>query len=103
MSVGLSIICPFCGGRASIRDSNRVGLLAYQALVKCHNCGTLKADFVGQLTNVRRAVYIDCPESKSWDKPENEWLKEKGIRKLTNEERIKQLKGEELPFDLKAS
>ncbi|HDL3434387.1 TPA: transcriptional regulator, partial [Mannheimia haemolytica] len=67
---GLSIICPFCGNTARIRGSSRPSLLSYQAQLTCSNCGQLKADFVGQLINIKRAVFIECDEANQWDKPE---------------------------------
>ncbi|WGE51330.1 transcriptional regulator [Actinobacillus equuli subsp. haemolyticus] len=91
---GLEIKCPFCGGSAGIRTSERPSLLTVQAQIYCARCGQLKADFVGQLTNIKRAVFIDCPEANSWEKTENELLKENKLAPMSNEERIKQLKAE---------
>ncbi|HHE9435095.1 hypothetical protein [Haemophilus influenzae] len=38
---------------------------------------------------------MDCPESNNWDKTEKETLQEKGIKPMTNEERLAQLKGQD--------
>lgn len=89
---GLTIKCPFCGGRCSIRTSERPSILTVKADIYCNNCGTLSADFVGQLVNVKRAVFIDCPEVSNWSKTEKEQINEDGKRPLSNAERVKQLK-----------
>ena len=47
---------------------------------------------MGQLTNVKRAVFIDCPEVNRWEKSEKEILKEQGKNAPTNEERLAKLK-----------
>lgn len=90
--MGVEIKCPFCGGRASIRTSERPSLLTVKASVFCSNCNQLKGEFVGQLTNVKRAVFIDCPEVNQWEKSEKETLKEQGKNAPTNEERLAKLK-----------
>ncbi|UQX78654.1 transcriptional regulator [Mannheimia haemolytica] len=90
---GLSIICPFCGNTARIRGSSRPSLLSYQAQLTCSNCGQLKADFVGQLINIKRAVFIECDEANQWDKPENELIKEGKIQGKDNAQRLKELRG----------
>lgn len=90
--MGVEIKCPFCGGRASIRTSERPSLLTVKASVFCPNCNQLKGEFVGQLTNVKRAVFIDCPEVNRWEKSEKEMLKEQGKSAPTNEERLAKLK-----------
>ncbi|GAB1671738.1 DnaJ-like cysteine-rich domain-containing protein [Mannheimia haemolytica] len=90
---GLSITCPFCGGIARIRNSHRPTLLSVQAQVNCSHCGQLKADFVGQLINIKRAVFIECDEANQWDKPENELIKEGKIQGKDNAQRLKELRG----------
>lgn len=90
--MAIEIFCPFCGSKTNTRTSQRPSLLLVQASVNCPNCGQLKAEFIGQLTNVKRAVYIDCPEVNQWEKNEKEQLKEEGKRPLTNEERLSKLK-----------
>lgn len=90
--MALEIKCPFCGGKCNIRTSERPTILTVQAKVYCHNCGTLSADFVGQLTNVKRALFIDCPEAERWSKTEKEQIAEDGRKPLSNEERVKQFK-----------
>lgn len=90
--MAIEIFCPFCGSKTNTRTSERPSLLLVQATVNCPNCGQLKAEFIGQLTNVKRAVYIDCPEVTRWEKTEKEQLKEAGKRPLTNEERLNKLK-----------
>ena len=57
--------------------------------------GKFNADFVGQISNIKRAVYVDCHEANNWDKTEKETLQEKGIKPMTNEERLAQLKGQD--------
>lgn len=90
---GLSITCPFCGGVANIRNSLRPTLLTVQAQVNCSRCGQLKAEFVGQLTNIKRAVFIECDEANQWDKPERELIKEGKIQGKDNAQRLKELRG----------
>lgn len=90
--MALNIKCPFCGGSCNIRTSERPTLLTVQAQVYCRSCGTLKADFVGQLTNIKRALFIDCPEAERWSKTEKEQIQEDGKRPLTNEERVAQFR-----------
>lgn len=90
--MALEIKCPFCGGSCNIRTSERPTLLTVQAKVYCKNCGTLNADFIGQLTNVKRALFIDCPEAERWSKTEKEQIEEEGKRPLTNEQRVAQFK-----------
>lgn len=63
--------------------------------IYCPSCGQLNADFVGQISNIKRAVYVDCPEANNWEKTEKETLQEKGIKPMTNEERLAQLKGQD--------
>lgn len=92
--MGLSIKCPFCGGEAAIRTSERPSLLSVQAKLQCNRCGDFKGDFIGQIINVKRAVFVDCPEVNQWDKSENEYLKEKGLKKKSNEEHLADLKGQ---------
>lgn len=75
--VGLTIQCPFCGKRAGIRTSKRESLLVITADLYCSNCNKLKAKFMGEITEIKRAIYVDCPESAKWDKPESEIIKEK--------------------------
>lgn len=87
----------------NVRTSERPTLLTIQAELFCPVCNQIRASFVGQIMNVRRAVFIDCPEANTWDKPEKELLKEKGVKPLTNEQRIQLLKGETLDFDLEPS
>lgn len=100
---GLKLPCPVCDAQMSIRTSSRPTLLTVQAECFCPVCNQIRASFVGQIMNVRRAVFIDCPEANTWDKPEKELLKEKGVKPLTNEQRIQLLKGETLDFDLEPS
>ena len=38
---------------------------------------------------------MDCPEANNWDKTEKETFHEKGIKPMTNEERLAQLKGQD--------
>ena len=38
---------------------------------------------------------MDCPEANNWEKTEKETLQEKGIKPMTNEERLAQLKGQD--------
>ncbi|MGX3020488.1 transcriptional regulator [Ursidibacter sp. B-7004-1] len=96
--MALEIRCPFCGGKCNIRTSERPTLLTVQAKIYCQNCGTLQADFVGQLTNVKRALFIDCNEAERWSKTEKEQIQEDGKRPLTNDERIAQFRaGKEQP------
>lgn len=90
--MGMDIKCPFCGHSARIRTSEKLSLLVTRAQVYCPTCNQLKAEFVGQLTNIKRAVYVDCPEANHWDKTEKETLQEKGIKPLTNDERLAQIK-----------
>lgn len=90
---GLEIKCPFCGRSARIRNSERPSLLSVQAQVNCPNCGQLKAVFVGQLINIKRAVYIDCEDASKWDKPENELIKEGKIQGKDNDQRLRELRG----------
>lgn len=90
---GLEIKCPFCGSSARIRKSERPSLLSVQAQVNCPNCGQLKAQFVGQLINIKRAVYIDCEDASKWDKPENELIKEGKIQGKDNAQRLRELRG----------
>ena len=94
---GLTIYCPFCGQRAGIRTTEKLSLLVTKARIYCPSCGQLNADFVGQISNIKRAVYVDCPEANNWEKTEKETLQEKGIKPMTNEERLAQLKGQDKP------
>lgn len=89
---GLEIKCPFCGGKCSVRTSERPTLLSIRATVYCRSCGTLKADFIGQLTNVKRALFLDCPQAERWSKTEKEQIKEDGKKPLSNEERLRQFR-----------
>lgn len=73
---GLKIKCPFCGNTTRIRSSERPTLLSVKAYITCPSCGELKAEFVGELINVRKAIFIDCNEVHLWDKPEQELMKE---------------------------
>ena len=91
--MALSIHCPFCGHSCRIRTSNRPTLLTVQASLNCPHCGQLKADFVGQITNIKRAVYVDCEEANRWEKPEKELIKEGKIQPKDNDQRLKELKG----------
>lgn len=91
--MALSILCPFCGGVTRIRTSERPTLLTVQTTLNCPNCGQLKADFVGQITNIKRAVYIDCEEANRWEKPEKELIKEGKIQAKDNAQRLQELKG----------
>lgn len=93
--MALSILCPFCGGVTRIRTSERPTLLTVQATLNCPNCGQLKADFVGQITNIKRAVYVDCDEANRWEKPEKELIKEGKIQAKDNAQRLAELKGEQ--------
>lgn len=96
--MGLTINCPFCGANCRIRTSEKPSLLTIRARIYCSNCGELRADFVGQLTNIKRAVYVDCPESQHWEKPERELLKEQGKKPLKNTERLQYIqRGEKQP------
>ena len=92
---GLTIYCPFCGQRAGIRTTEKLSLLVSKARIYCPSCGQLNADFVGQISNIKRAVYVDCPEENNLEKTEKETLQEKGIKPMTNEERLAQLKGQD--------
>ena len=75
---GLTIYCPFCGQRAGIRTTEKLSLLVTKARIYCPSCGQLNADFVGQISNIKRAVYVDCPEANNWEKTEKETLQENG-------------------------
>lgn len=92
---GLTLFCPFCGGKAVIRTSSRPSILTVQAKVNCSNCGQLKAEFVGQLTNIQRAVFVEAPEVSQWEKTEKELIKEGKIKAQSNAERLNALKGEQ--------
>ena len=61
---GLTIYCPFCGQRAGIHTTEKLSLLVTKARIYCPSCGQLNADFVGQISNIKRAVYVDCPEER---------------------------------------
>ncbi|OOF37382.1 transcriptional regulator [Rodentibacter heidelbergensis] len=89
---GLTIYCPFCGHKVGIRTSSKLSLLVTSARLYCPQCNQLQAEFVGQITNIRRAVFVDCPEANGWEKSEKELLKEAGMKPMTNEERLAQLK-----------
>ncbi|OOF57319.1 transcriptional regulator [Rodentibacter myodis] len=89
---GLTIYCPFCGHKAGIRTSGKLSLLVTSARLYCPQCNQLQAEFIGQITNIRRAVFVDCPEASNWEKSEKELLKEAGIKPMTNEERLARLK-----------
>lgn len=92
---GLTIYCPFCGHKAGIRTSAKLSLLVTTARIYCPQCNQLQAEFTGQITNIRRAVFVDCPEANTWEKSEKETLKEKGIKPMTNDERLAQLTGKD--------
>lgn len=89
----LEIKCPFCGGSARIRTSERPTILSIKAQVYCSDCGQLKADFFGQIANIRRAVFVECNEANNWEKTEKELIKEGKIQAKSNEQRLKELKG----------
>ena len=89
---GLTIYCPFCGHKASIRTSSKLSLLVTSARIYCPQCNQLQAEFVGQITNIKRAVFVDCPEANTWEKNEKELLKEEGIKTMSNDERLAQIK-----------
>lgn len=88
--------CPFCGGAIRTRTSERPTLLTVKAKVNCPNCGQLKADFVGQLCNIKRAVFVDCEEANQWEKTEKELIAEGKITRKTNKQRLDELRGEQV-------
>lgn len=88
---GLEINCPFCGSKTRIRTSEKQSLLTVKAQLNCPNCGQLKADFVGQICNIKRAVFIDCEDANHWEKPEKELIKEGKIQAKDNAQRLKEL------------
>lgn len=90
---GLEINCPFCGSKIRIRTSERPTLLTIKAQLNCPHCGQLKADFVGQICNIKRAVFIDCEDANHWEKPEKELIKEGKIKAKDNAQRLKELQG----------
>ncbi|OBX08526.1 hypothetical protein QV08_04805 [Gallibacterium salpingitidis] len=98
--MALTIKCPFCGSDCRIRTSDNPSLLTVKAQIYCANCNELKADFIGQITNVKRAIYIDCPEAQRWEKPEKELIREQGKKPISNDERIQYLKRGEAQPDL---
>ncbi|MEH8044895.1 transcriptional regulator [Gallibacterium anatis] len=96
----INVKCPFCGGNCQVRTSDKPSLLTVKAQVYCPNCGGLRADFMGQLTNIKRAIYIDCPEAGKWEKPEKQLIKEQGKTPITNEMRLEHLRRGEAQPDL---
>lgn len=90
--MGLTIYCPFCGHKAGIRTSDKLSLLVTKARIYCPQCNQLQAEFVGQITNIKRAVFVECPEANNWEKTEKEILQETGQKPMSNEERIAQIK-----------
>lgn len=92
--MSIAIFCPLCGGKTSTRRSYRPTLSTVTAKLYCSQCGELEADFEGQITNIRRAVFVDVPEASRWEKPEKELIQEGKIKAKSNEQRLKELKGE---------
>lgn len=92
---GITLNCPFCGYRCNVRTSERPTLLTVTATLNCSNCGQLKADFVGQITNIKRAVFIDCDEASQWNSTEKEQIQAGKIKAKDNAQRLAELKGEQ--------
>ncbi|KMK50516.1 hypothetical protein RO21_11285 [[Actinobacillus] muris] len=98
--MAINVKCPFCGNATQTRTSWQTGILSLQASVYCPKCGGLKADFVGQLINVKRAVFVDAPETAKWDKTEQELQAENRLPKISNEERLACIRNGEKQPDL---
>ena len=57
--MALTIKCPNCGASMNIRTSDRPTPTTVQAIVYCPHCADVKAQFVGELTNIQRATWTE--------------------------------------------
>ncbi|MFZ7108556.1 transcriptional regulator [Avibacterium avium] len=95
--MAINIKFPFCGGDTKTRTSHKPSLLSVKATIYCPNCGQLKAQFMGQLYEVKRAVYIDCPEAQKWNETEKEQIDKGTLKAVSNQERLDSLMKKEEP------
>lgn len=52
---------------------------------------------MGQLYEVKRAVYIDCPEAQKWNETEKEQIDKGTLKAVSNQERLDSLMKKEEP------
>ncbi|MEG9530172.1 transposase [Mannheimia indoligenes] len=65
---GLKILCPFCGKPTKIRSSERPSAEITIAYVSCHYCGEFQGKFMGELVDIKKAVFIDYKDDQQWGK-----------------------------------